>query len=621
MHRKYNYVINRFAILSCVFLFIFSAQANENSFEDQIRERFESAMAGTPMVVKQKTLHAQEELIRYYSERLYQPAWSNSEKLTPSIQALRQALAHTEEHGMNPEVYHTSAITELLTELNSGTGSSSSWVDLDLLLTDAFLTYSSHILFGQVNPETLRPEWRAGKRSTDLLGLLKSSLENNSVEESLAQLIPRHAGYQSLLKTLSVYRSIQRTGGWTRVPEGSKLTKGTSDNRIIPLRQRLIATGDASPEDNTNSKIYDDKLKLAVVRFQKRHGLEADGVIGAATQQALNISVEERIGQIIANLERWRWLPSDLGTRHIMVNIPGYKLTMKENDKTVLEMPVIVGKITRETPIFTENMTYLVINPTWTVPKSIAGKDKLPILRRDPSYLKRHNMVLYSGQGANAVEINPYSVNWSGINPNNFPFRIVQKPGSNNALGKIKFMLPNKHNVYLHDTSEPTLFKRSERSFSSGCIRVSQPHTLLNAVLENNTRLAPEVIQNALKSTDKKTVTLLNPIPVHISYWTAWANEDASVNFLRDIYDRDRQLMSALEKITSVKQTPTLPVPTPEPPKADMTTEPSPEPPKADIPAEVEAVAPQAIPAETKSLRFPFFSFGSDKEPLKEQMR
>ncbi|MDZ4150737.1 MAG: hypothetical protein U1E01_06590, partial [Methylicorpusculum sp.] len=140
-------------------------------------------------------------------------------------------------------------------------------------------------------------------------------------------------------------------------------------------------------------------------------------------------------------------------------------------------------------------------------------------------------------------------------------------------------------------------------------------------VLENNTRLAPEVIQNALKSTDKKTVTLLNPIPVHISYWTAWADEDGSVNFLRDIYDRDRQLMSALEKITSVKQTPTLPVPTPEPPKADMVTEPSPEPPKAAIPTEVEAVAPQAIPAETKSLRFPFFSFGRDKEPLKEEMR
>jgi len=338
------------------------------------------------------------------------------------------------------------------------------------------------------------------------------------------------------------------------IAEGPSLRPGDTSPRIRNLRKRLVASGDLprssagdpSKGANPDSLEFDPRLQQAVKHFQNRHGLEADGIVGKATLEALNVSVDRRIEQIRANLERWRWLPEDLGSRHIMVNIAGFDLVFVSNNEVLLQMPVIVGKTYRETPVFTGSMTYLVINPSWYVPSSIAIKDKLPILIKDPYYIERNHMTLYKGWGSDRMEIDPFSVNWKRVDPNKFPYRLVQKPGPKNALGKIKFMFPNPHNVYLHDTSEPSLFDRVNRTFSSGCIRVGKPFALANLVLENNSRMNPSAIQSAFEQTEQKTVTLLNPIPVHILYWTAWADADGVVQFRKDIYNRDDELIKKL---------------------------------------------------------------------------
>lgn len=525
--------------------------AEESNFEEVLRERVEIATEALGLSVDNQPLYSQKGLITFYSERQFTKAWMESGQ--PSFQAyqLIQALNTADRHGLDKNNYHISAINNRIELLKTSSNKSErlvASVDLDLLLSDAFLTYAKHLVQGQVNPKSLHSDWDTNRRTTDLISLLVEAVGSQTVDQKINNLAPQQAGYHSLMQALGEYRDIKDHGGWPPVTMGPTLRLGDRSNRIVGLKKRLTVSGDLPKTNDQGNNHYDSALQNAVKRFQKRHGLEADGLVGKATLEALNIDIDYRVEQIRANLERWRWLPEDLGERHIIVNIPGFDLKFIANGETLLEMPVIVGKTYRETPVFTGMMTYLVINPSWYVPKSIAVKDKLPILIKDPHYIEKHHMKLYRGWGADKTEINPLSVNWRNVDPNNFPFRLVQKPGPKNALGKIKFMFPNQHNVYLHDTSEPSLFNRVDRSFSSGCIRVGKPFALANRVLENNSRMTPEAIQSAFDQTEQKTVTLQNPIPVHLLYWTAWVDADGTLQFRKDIYNRDEELIQKLNK-------------------------------------------------------------------------
>jgi len=293
---------------------------------------------------------------------------------------------------------------------------------------------------------------------------------------------------------------------------------------------------------------FDRGLELAVRRFQKRHGLTDDGVVGPATLEALNVPVAERLRQIELNLERWRWLPEDLGRRYILVNIADFELEVVEDGRRVLAMRVVTGKKMRLTPVFSGRMTYLVLNPYWHIPHKIAVKDVLPRIKRDPGYLVRQGIRVFESWDDLAPEIPPETIDWPAVTKHNFAFKLRQDPGPSNALGRVKLMFPNRFAVYLHDTPSRYMFRKNQRDFSSGCIRVEKPIDLAAYVLDGDRKWTREKILSAIASGESRIAWLPEPIPVHVLYWTAWVDEEGTVQFRRDVYGRDRSLDEALEE-------------------------------------------------------------------------
>ena len=327
------------------------------------------------------------------------------------------------------------------------------------------------------------------------------------------------------------------------------------------LRWRRFATGCASgvtsPRGNAeDAELFDEALEKAVKRFQQRHGLTADGAAGAATRAELNVSADRRVDQLELNLERWRWLPQDLGRRHILVNIPAFELEVLEEDAAVLAMRVVVGvpDSGQHTPVFSDTMRYLVLNPYWQVPDDIARKDLLAHVQRDSTYLTQQKIRVFKGWGPEAKEVDPATVEWSAITADNFPYRLRQDPGPINSLGRIKFMFPNKFNVYLHDTPSRPLFGRTRRDFSHGCIRIQKPIELALYLLRKDSRWNREALLGALDEVVDRTVPLPEPIPIHLLYWTAWADENGTIEFRRDIYGRDAPLLEALRAPAHAKE-------------------------------------------------------------------
>nr|MDQ2694533.1 L,D-transpeptidase family protein [Pseudomonadota bacterium] len=281
-----------------------------------------------------------------------------------------------------------------------------------------------------------------------------------------------------------------------------------------------------------------------------RHGLLEDGVVGPLTQYEMNVPAWERVRQIVLNLERWRWLPEDLGRRFILVNITDYALAVVEDGRRVLESRVVVGRSKRPTPVFTGTLSHLVLNPYWRVPRTIAVEDMLPQLQKDPYALARQNIRVFDA--AAGREIDPGGVDWSRVNKHNFNFLLRQDPGPGNALGRIKFMFPNRHAVYLHDTSSPRLFNRNRRSYSSGCVRVSKAWDLAEYLLRDDPRWSRETLQAAASGRREKTVHLPQKIPIHLMYWTAWVDDEGLAHFRNDIYKHDETLAQVLTATETV---------------------------------------------------------------------
>jgi len=344
------------------------------------------------------------------------------------------------------------------------------------------------------------------------------------------------------------YREIAAKGGWPMVPHGSKMQKGDRSERILALSGRLIATGDLDRRFRNSEGLFDDALEQAVRRFQQRHGLEVDGVVGLSTLAALNVPVEERIRQIELNMERWRWLPRDFGQRYILVNIANFELDVVEDGKPLMIMHIVVGRPYRRTPVFSDKITYLVLSPYWHVPKNIAIQDMLSLIRNDTNYLAKHNIKVFQGLGTDTREIDAKTIDWSKVTAENFNYRFRQGPGPMNALGRVKFMFPNKFNVYLHDTPSRELFAKTERAFSSGCIRIEKPIELAEYLLRDDPQWTRDNILAVIDKLVEQTVPLPKLIPIHILYCTAWANEDGSIQFRNDIYGRDKLLDEALRE-------------------------------------------------------------------------
>jgi murein L,D-transpeptidase YcbB/YkuD len=268
--------------------------------------------------------------------------------------------------------------------------------------------------------------------------------------------------------------------------------------------------------------------------------------VGTRTLRALNVPVEKRIRQIELNLERWRWLPQNMGNPYIMVNIAGYGLEVVENETPVLTMKIVVGTAFQKTPVFSGKMTYIEMNPFWNVPHSIATEETLKKIRENPDFFTKENMKVFTA-GQDGEAVNPASIDWSQHSQNNFPYRLRQEPGPRNPLGRIKFMFPNKHSVYLHDTSDPQLFRKERRGYSHGCIRIEKPMDMAEFVMRGSKDWSREKVAAVLKTKVTTVAYLPKPIPVHILYFTAWGNGDGTVHFLEDIYRRDERLDRALQ--------------------------------------------------------------------------
>lgn len=489
------------------------------------------------------------EISRFYEIRGFSPAWSQDGFPTPQVDSLLAVIRAADGDGLDPLDYHATEIERIVRQLDAipppaGAIRDELLRDLDLNLTDAWLLLGAHMLVGRVHPETFDPLWRASVREADLVQLLDQGLQKGNAASALRRLAPDPPGYARLKGALKRYRTIALGGGWPSVPGGMVLRPGDVGPAIAALRARLCATGDVA--SGCESNLYDQDLESGVRAFQARHGLATDAVVGPATLAALNVTAAERSRQIELNLERWRWLPESLGTRYILVNIASFTLSVRDSGRDVLRMPVVVGRQARRTPVFSDRMTYLVLCPSWNVPHTIATQDILPAVRKDSTYLEKRRMRVIEGWEAGGRVVDPGEIGWTGLTAKNFRYRFRQDPGPDNALGSIKFMFPNKFDVYLHDTPARELFGKVERTFSSGCIRLSEPMALALFLLRGASQWDPASIRAAIATWREQTVRLPAPIDIHLEYWTAWVEPDGAVNFRKDVYERDSALSRAL---------------------------------------------------------------------------
>jgi murein L,D-transpeptidase YcbB/YkuD len=466
---------------------------------NHLRTKIESGSGISQFSCRQEILCGSTVIPTFYQQRGFTPAWSGEDGLVSQAGSLIAAIRESVREGLNPHDYHLGAIESLLADRGEKrTGNKSlgpeEWADLDLLLTDAFLLYGSHLFAGRVNPETLHSDWIAYSPAKDLAALLQSALDGNTVADALKGLRPPHKGYVSLQNTLVHYRDLSRTGGWPGIPPGPNLKKGERSERVDLLRERLAITGDLDLPVAEDPSLFDEVLETAVRRFQRRHGLEDDGIVGRNTLAALNIPVEERVRQIELNMERWRWVPHDMGNRYILVNIPDFTMRLVENSEVALDMRIIVGKDYTATPVFSGTMKYLELNPYWNIPTSIASEEILPKIRTDPEYLAKQNIKVFQSWREGAPEIEPETIDWNEVDEKGFAFKLRQEPGPLNPLGRMKFIFPNKFAVYLHDTPVRGLFNNAARGFSHGCIRVENSLDLAAYLLRGDTRWTLETI-------------------------------------------------------------------------------------------------------------------------------
>jgi len=473
-----------------------------------------------------------------YEKRGFAPLWAEE----PRALSLLAAIEASTTHGLDPRDYHAEVLTAAPPA--AGLDRDRALAERDLLLTDAFVRLAYHLVFGKADPRTLQHGWNFARSldGADPAGMLANLLAAPDPGAALEALAPRLPAYRDLRTALAGLRAIERGGGWPRISDGPKLELGSSGARVLQLRERLRAKGDlAAGTDAT----FDAELETALRRFQSRHGLEADGIAGRATLAALNAAVAERIAQVRANLERLRWVARELTGDYLLVDIAGFKAQLWLGDTLAWQARVVVGRPFRTTPEFRAPMKYLVLNPEWNVPPTILREDVLPKVIRDPGYLREHHMRVLDPAGR---AIDPTAIEWSRYRsqPRAFPYQIVQAAGPDNPLGGIKFMFPNEHSVYLHDTPTRALFEKTVRAFSSGCIRIESPLELATLLLDDPEHWSQQLVLDAIATRNTQTVPVRRTVPVMLLYFTASAGADGELQFRPDLYNRDGPIVRAL---------------------------------------------------------------------------
>lgn len=429
--------------------------------------------------------------------------------------------------------------------------SNASIVKLELELTTLYYDFLQHTIYGEINwrafdahlaenqAKGIDTNWVRYPLYFDILALMSQE----DVRQTLKQVTPHGYQYKKLYAALYKLYKIKWKGGWAKLPAVKSLKKGQTSSVIAQLKQRLIVSGDYRQCSSTaSSKYFDTCLEKAVKRFQKRHNSVADGVVGKGTQQLLNISVNSKINKLLLNIDRIKWLPRNVTERHIVVNIPEYMLHYYEYEQEQKKLRVIVGDTEHPTPVFSDTLSYITINPYWKLPAGIIRKEVVPAMVKNPNYIKEHGLEAHETWEENSSVVSLKGMNWSDYlsGETKFPYRLMQPPGPKNALGKIKFKFPNKFSVYLHDTPTKHLFKKKKRAFSHGCIRLHKPFTLLESLSKNEPYIGSADVKSILSSKKKKEIDLTRDIPIHLIYLTAWVDANNQLIFGDDIYQYDR---------------------------------------------------------------------------------
>lgn len=478
----------------------------------------------------------------FYSSRQYVPIWSDAAgNISSDASAVIEILHHAYNDGLNPYDYHTKELATLISQMEANKAAGGVPADLradfDLTLTDAYLLYSSNLQIGRVDTSKVYPDWPIDRKYVNVLTQLQAASRDNKLVSNLTDITPQNSEYIKLKNKLALYLHAGSNGGWKTIPTGASLVVGAHGERVRLLIERLKATGEYQLTDTTN--VYTESVKKAVMQFQRNVGLKASGIVDSATLQELNVPTMQRVKQIALNMDRLRWLPSQLGLNYVWVNIPSYSLSLYRNGKLDLTMPVIVGgKGENKTCVVNSSIATIETNPSWGVPRRIATKEYLSKIQESSTYLARHGMRLYDN--ATGSEVDPTTVDWSAVNQKNFNYFIKQDPGRQNALGKVKFIFNNKCGIYLHDTSNPRLFAKMSRSLSHGCIRVGEPLALANDLVANNSvSWSVQKLNDTIKAGTHTWVKLNNPMSIHIVYQTALVDSGDNLVFRKDIYGID----------------------------------------------------------------------------------
>ena len=535
------------------------ASANIDHTQATIREKVEQHRLFKSLKIGDASVASSTVLPDFYERREFKLAWVKH----TSIEDLFRAIRESEADGLDPRDYHLEALERLRRALEATpTPTPAMLADFDILLTDALIRLSYHLMFGKVDPERLDPSWNMSRETNgvDPVVTIQLALDSDSLYQAINREKAQHAFYTELKAALATYRTIKAAGGWPQIPPGPSLKPGMYDERVPRLRRRLSLTGDLVPRSADHSQTFDGALVEAVKTFQRRHGLAADGALGRETLLALNVPVEERIEQLRVNLERGRWILHNLESTFIVVNVAGYHSSYIKDGQMVWQGRAQVGRPLRQTPSFKAEMTYLVFNPTWTVPPTILAQDYLPFLKQDPGYVSRKGLKVIDRAGR-AIE--PWQIDWSHYSANYSPYLLRQDPGPRNALGRVKFIFPNDHAVFLHDTPNQKLFDRTTRAFSSGCIRVENALDLARLLLNDEAQWNRKSIDRVIESGKTRTVSLHAPVPVLLLYWTAWVGSDGRVNFGHDLYDRDKLVQKGLAGNFRFRKRPVFEVPPP----------------------------------------------------------
>ena len=521
-------------LLSASYLYL--SQPNAENLRAKILNQMGSKQRMIAIGIR---LYGVDKVESYYKSVDFKPSWIGKKKAEGNIDGLLNTLYTAEENGLVLRDYHRNQIRYLALKIDK-------WIDedmndslaqLDILLTDACLSYAMDISTGQVDDPGINLNRNENLKTIPYNALLKNALDSQEIQFWLRRLLTNNCKYQELKEALSKYRNIYDTGGFV-IPASQILDvkPGDKSDEVPVLIKYLKQTGDIEQHFSEKHLAYDGLVANGLLNFQRRNGLYESAIVDIPTYQSICIPIEDRIISIIANMERLRWLPPDLGQKYIMVNIADFSLRVFRNYSVQLKMKIVVGKPYKQTPVFHSLMKYVVFNPTWDVPKSIMTEEILPKLRKNPGYLAKHHMKLYNSKG---VEISPYKVRWWRISPQRYNLKIVQQPGPWNSLGSIKFLFPNPYSVYLHGTPDQNLFEKNIRAFSHGCIRVEYPVELATYILNQDLGWTQSQVMEMLDNKDEHVIALKQIIPVHVTYQTAWINEYDQLCFRDDIYDRD----------------------------------------------------------------------------------